>query len=361
MLKKAALAALILLSMLFLALPASASEPITVYIDGQKLATDAPPLVINGTTFVPMRAVFGAFGKEVEWYENTQTIRCGTGSAGITLTIGSRYAIKYGNEVELGEAPRTINGRTMVPLRFIAETFYAKVEYDAAANCVYITKSTVLQDLIDDVCIRPEVALVLLPQGCCTYLTVSVQNVQSFNYTLYYDLEDEKTLKCAWSTVDTLDDDSTKLRIDALQTGSAVIELTVVDQADSTLLATYNVPVTVLPAPKPTECYSGFSPVPDFGQLCGIAYDDHYYGIGEDRGLEEYCYDSTAWSVELFKDRMDQYYFALIKAGFELIDMQVNAMSSKYYYYNKTKNINVTVAFLIYEDGSDNILISIRR
>ena len=53
---------------------AAASPGISVYIDGQRLQTDVDPIIIQGRTMVPMRAIFEALGAAVQWDGDTQQI-----------------------------------------------------------------------------------------------------------------------------------------------------------------------------------------------------------------------------------------------------------------------------------------------
>ncbi|HOJ16333.1 MAG TPA: copper amine oxidase N-terminal domain-containing protein, partial [Caldisericia bacterium] len=45
-----------------------------VLVDGKKLLLDAPPVIKNGRTFVPLRFISEAFGAEVSWDEATRTV-----------------------------------------------------------------------------------------------------------------------------------------------------------------------------------------------------------------------------------------------------------------------------------------------
>lgn len=68
----------LLVSMLALT-PAYAAEPqITVYIDNSPVVFDVAPIVENGRTLVPMRAIFEAFNTNVEWDNATQTVTAST-------------------------------------------------------------------------------------------------------------------------------------------------------------------------------------------------------------------------------------------------------------------------------------------
>ena len=64
------------LSLSLFSLPAAAasSGEISVYLDGQRLTFDQPPVSMNGRVLVPVRAIFEALGAQVEWYQDTQTV-----------------------------------------------------------------------------------------------------------------------------------------------------------------------------------------------------------------------------------------------------------------------------------------------
>ncbi|MNV67167.1 hypothetical protein D3C71_1599540 [compost metagenome] len=86
-----------------------------------------------------MRAVFEALGAEVSWDQTTRTASGRKGSTTASVTIDSHTAVKNGKDYRLEAAPRLINSFTMVPVRFIAESFGAKVEWDGPNAAVRIT------------------------------------------------------------------------------------------------------------------------------------------------------------------------------------------------------------------------------
>ena len=79
------------------------------------------PIIQNGRTLVPIRAIIEAMGGSVNWDEETQTVLLESEGDIITLTLGSTTA--YFNETAstLDVAPVSINDRTMLPVRYIAE------------------------------------------------------------------------------------------------------------------------------------------------------------------------------------------------------------------------------------------------
>jgi len=138
------------LSVLF-AIPAAAqaAKPITLKIDGQTIATDSPPVIENGRTLAPVRAIVEALGYYVTWEEKTQTIGIysyATDVMIIEMRVGSRTAkvlvgsSNYDDRV-MDVPAKIINGRTMVPVRFLAETLGMEVRWDEASRTVIITSA----------------------------------------------------------------------------------------------------------------------------------------------------------------------------------------------------------------------------
>lgn len=119
-LKKVLLALVMLLTFCSVAY---AESPPTIYINGQQLYCDSPPVIENGRTLVPMRVIFEALGQSVMWNNVDRSIRTGN----IWLQINNNKAYVGDNEIVLDVAPKIIENRTYVPLRFISESLGKEV------------------------------------------------------------------------------------------------------------------------------------------------------------------------------------------------------------------------------------------
>lgn len=138
--RKKALTILTVFMLLFSFIGIAEAAP-TVNLNGNQLSLDVPPVVENGRTLVPLRAIFEALGANVYWHPDTNTIKALKGSTIITLQVDSTIAyVDYveKTEVQLDTPVRVINGRTLVPLRFVSEALGAKVEWDGNNNIAYI-------------------------------------------------------------------------------------------------------------------------------------------------------------------------------------------------------------------------------
>lgn len=101
----------------------------------------APYVIGEGTTLVPLRVISEAFGATVGWAQETQTVTIFENGKEIKLTIGSKTALVDGEEVTMEEAPELLgSGVTMVPLRFISETFEAEVGYEHETQLITVSR-----------------------------------------------------------------------------------------------------------------------------------------------------------------------------------------------------------------------------
>lgn len=112
--------------------------PIEVVINEKKVVFDVTPRILNGRTLIPVRSVFESLGAEVSWEESTETVSILKGSKVIKFKVGSNRGYIDGEQVEIDIPASIINGRTMVPVRFIAEELGFEVAWDGEKRVVLI-------------------------------------------------------------------------------------------------------------------------------------------------------------------------------------------------------------------------------
>ena len=101
----------------------------------------APPTVIDNVTLLPLRFIGeSVIGAEPIWDATTKTVTITKGETTLIVTMGSKIATVNGMEVELAAAPQIINNSTLLPLRFIGETFGVQIDYDQATKMITIVK-----------------------------------------------------------------------------------------------------------------------------------------------------------------------------------------------------------------------------
>ncbi|MCI3923932.1 clostripain-related cysteine peptidase [Paenibacillus sp. TRM 82003] len=113
-------------------------EAIYVEIDGELQDYDQPPVIINGYTMLPLRAIFTALGAEIDWDAATSTVSAKKGDTEVVLQIGNKNAKIDGGSVTLQQSAQLVNGNTMVPVRFVSEALGAEVAWDADTRTVAI-------------------------------------------------------------------------------------------------------------------------------------------------------------------------------------------------------------------------------
>ena len=87
---------------------------------------------------VPLRFIGEALGAAVEWNGETQQITYVTEDRSIVLTLEKKTAALNGEPGEMDAAPMSVNGRTLVPVRFVGQWLGAAVTWDESARCVEI-------------------------------------------------------------------------------------------------------------------------------------------------------------------------------------------------------------------------------
>lgn len=127
---------------------------------------DTKPVILNDRTLVPIRAIIEAFGGLVFWDEDTNTVTLNMEDDVIRLTINSFTAYLNNYPVTLDVAPKVINDRTMLPIRFIAEGFNIGVGWDNDTQTVYLVRNsfdeseyTYLMSILPEYDGRPYVSL----------------------------------------------------------------------------------------------------------------------------------------------------------------------------------------------------------
>jgi hypothetical protein len=130
---------LVLILALSVVTPIAGQATVRVFVDGDQVVFDQPPIIVGSRVLVPLRGIFERMGATVVWIQSTRTVRAQRGTTSVELQIGSRNAVVNGRTVILDVPAQIVGGRTLVPLRFISESLGAGVEYDPASRTVQIT------------------------------------------------------------------------------------------------------------------------------------------------------------------------------------------------------------------------------
>lgn len=115
-----------------------------MYVNGAGQQIDpgrnTSPMVVNGRTLVPIRAVIENLGGTVEWDATDQKTTVKLGDNTVDLWIGKTTARVNGSETITDAPPNIINSRTMLPLRFISESLGSEVYWDGISRITIINR-----------------------------------------------------------------------------------------------------------------------------------------------------------------------------------------------------------------------------
>ncbi|WP_276354077.1 copper amine oxidase N-terminal domain-containing protein [Cohnella caldifontis] len=114
------------------------SDAPRLFIDGKEQFFPQPPVLKGGAAFVPFRGLFEALSASVSWDAKSRTVKAVKGKQTVRLTLGSKTAEVNGKRVSLDAAPYSLDGSTMVPLRFAGEALGSYVVWEAATRTIQI-------------------------------------------------------------------------------------------------------------------------------------------------------------------------------------------------------------------------------
>ncbi len=109
-------------------------------VDGAASLLDVAPFIKDGRTFVPVRFIAEALGAEVKYDAATQVVTATRGDDVVVMTIGSNVMTVNGEAQVTDVAPFIVDGRTVLPFRALAEAFGSEVAWDAATQSVVFEK-----------------------------------------------------------------------------------------------------------------------------------------------------------------------------------------------------------------------------
>ncbi len=119
----------------------SSSGP-AIVINGHNVFSDVTPVIHSGRTLVPIRVIAENFGASVEWIGSQRAVVIRQGAATIRMVIGQAEVTVNGvnQRITDGVAPTVLSGRTLVPLRFVAEHLGAEVSWHQKSFSVVIAR-----------------------------------------------------------------------------------------------------------------------------------------------------------------------------------------------------------------------------
>ena len=105
------------------------------YVNDKKLNLDVAPIIKNGRTFLPVRYVAESLGAEVGWNQTERKITVSMKDSKVEMLLDTNIAIVNGEAKMIDVSPFIEKGRTLVPFRFLSESLGCKVEWDDDLKC----------------------------------------------------------------------------------------------------------------------------------------------------------------------------------------------------------------------------------
>lgn len=127
---------------------AYAAKEVKIEIDGKEMVPkDMPAVIIDGRTMLPMRQIAQELGCEVNWNEAAQQIYVMRGSDIIVFTVNSKAGYENGKEFTMDVPATIVNDRTMLPVRALADALHLNIKWDDPNRTVSIQSGdTVVKD-----------------------------------------------------------------------------------------------------------------------------------------------------------------------------------------------------------------------
>lgn len=114
------------------------NKGIKAFVNGVEPKFDVPPVVKEGRTLLPLRAISESLKAEVQWDAITKTVTIARDGVVIKLILGENVATINGQQVTLDVPLTDMKGRTLVPLRFISEAFGSNITWEPETKSVVI-------------------------------------------------------------------------------------------------------------------------------------------------------------------------------------------------------------------------------
>lgn len=111
---------------------------------------DTPPVIKQGRTLIPVRAITEGLGANVTWNGEERKVTVSKGDIEIIFQLEDGKVFVDGEEKVIDVPAQIMNNRTIVPLRFIAEELGLKVDYDGDTGTIEIDEEDESEDVVEE-------------------------------------------------------------------------------------------------------------------------------------------------------------------------------------------------------------------
>lgn len=126
---------------------AIAEKEVRIFINNNPIISDVPPVIEDGRTLVPIRVIAEHFNCEVNWIGEENTAEIKKDDNVLQFPINSDFYIENGKKLHTNETlSKIINNRTFVPLRYVADFLDCVTVWDDNEYAVYIAEYPEYED-----------------------------------------------------------------------------------------------------------------------------------------------------------------------------------------------------------------------
>lgn len=183
---------------------AFAAEIIPVYLNGEQIAfdsNDAQPQIFSSRTYVPIRKTAESLGLTIDWNSKTETLTFTREGITIAHTMRSDIVYVNGSPKKFDTKSINKNNRTLMPVRMLAESIGADVQWDNTKRCVTITTEnpTITSASASETLVASgtEITLTAIAQGASAvkFVDADTKN-QVAEVTQYTEADGKRTFTC---------------------------------------------------------------------------------------------------------------------------------------------------------------------
>ncbi len=153
---KNVLCILLCLMLMFSYVAQAAPTEVSLVLNGKKIKSDVPPVIVDSRTLIPVRALFENINATVNWNDTERKVTIKYSTKTIVLKIDSKNATINGVAKKMDVAAAIIDNRTMIPVRFVSENLGFVVDWDDPTKTVTVTTGSTNTNKLTNVFVTDE-------------------------------------------------------------------------------------------------------------------------------------------------------------------------------------------------------------
>lgn len=123
---------------------AADDNAITLMVDGRQVHVEVAPIIVKGRVLLPARFLSEITGVSIHWEQSSRQVSIGSTTSPIAVfQIDTPLARSRDGLVLMDVPPQIVNGRTLIPLRILADTLRLPIHWDNRSRTIYISTSPV--------------------------------------------------------------------------------------------------------------------------------------------------------------------------------------------------------------------------